>query len=319
MGGRHVSGQQMRETATLVARSGRSSSSSSPTSSSSFHSSSSSSSPSPPSSPSASSSSPYSSSPAYYSPSSSGLPRFFSESLPPLMGSAVRLVGSEASHMTRSLRLRPGDLAELFDGQGSIVTVRLESIDRQQGLVLVATEAARKVPISGPQWMVVAACGTLKGGRSDWLIEKCTELGAAGFIPLVTERSGGRGEGRVDRWERVALAAAKQSQSIQRPLIHDFTSLKDLTKQIQQAPFALLGAPNSPPLLAAVGSIDHSLLLKGGLLIVGPEGDFTPSEIEALKSAGAQSVSLGLQRLRVETAAVTLLAGVSLLAHSLQE
>ncbi|CAI7735333.1 unnamed protein product [Closterium sp. NIES-53] len=278
MGGRHVSGQQMRETATLVARSGRSSSSSSPTSSSSFHSSSSSSSPSPPSSPSASSSSPYSSSPAYYSPSSSGLPRFFSESLPPLMGSAVRLVGSEASHMTRSLRLRPGDLAELFDGQGSIVTVRLESIDRQQGLVLVATEAARK------------------------------KLGA-----------GGRGEGRVDRWERVSLAAAKQSQSIQRPLIHDFTSLKDLTKQIQQAPFALLGAPNSPPLLAAVGSIDHSLLLKGGLLIVGPEGDFTPSEIEALKSAGAQSVSLGLQRLRVETAAVTLLAGVSLLAHSLQE
>ncbi|CAI5480383.1 unnamed protein product [Closterium sp. Yama58-4] len=125
-------------------------------------------------------------------------------------GSAVRLVGSEASHMTRSLRLRPGDLAELFDGQGSIVTVRLESIDRQQGLVLVAMEAARKVPFSGPQWTVVAACGMLKGGRSDWLIEKCTELGAVGFIPLVTERSGGKGEGRVDRWERVALAAAKQ-------------------------------------------------------------------------------------------------------------
>ncbi|CAI5477268.1 unnamed protein product [Closterium sp. Yama58-4] len=221
--------------------------------------------------------------------------------------------------MTRSLRLRPGDLAELFDGQGSIVTVRLESIDRQQGLVLVATEAARKVPFSGPQWTVVAACGTLKGGRSDWLIEKCTELGAVGFIPLVTERSGGRGEGRADRWERVSLAAAKQSQAIHRPIIHDFTSLGDLTKQIQQAPFALLGAPNSPPLLAVVGAMDPSLLLKGGLLIVGPEGDFTSSEIEVLKSAGAQSVSLGLQRLRVETAAVAMLAGVSLVAHSLQE
>ncbi|CAI5953282.1 unnamed protein product [Closterium sp. NIES-64] len=67
--------------------------------------------------------------------------------------------------MSRSLRLRPGDLAELFDGQGSIVTVRLESIDRQQGIVLVATEAARKVPFSGPQ-DVIRRSGCLDFGRA---------------------------------------------------------------------------------------------------------------------------------------------------------
>ncbi|GJP67994.1 hypothetical protein CLOP_g24750 [Closterium sp. NIES-67] len=111
----------------------------------------------------------------------------------------------------------------------------------------------------------------------------------------------------------------KQSQSLHRPLIHDFTSVSGLAKQIQQSPIALLGAPNSPPLLAALGAVDPSLVQRGGLLIVGPEGDFTPSELEALVAAGAQPVSLGLQRLRVETAAVAMLAGVSLVAHSLLE
>ncbi|XP_048317670.2 uncharacterized protein LOC107434355 isoform X5 [Ziziphus jujuba] len=138
-----------------------------------------------------------------------GLPRFFSEVLPPSKGGFVKVQGDEFWHMTKVLRLTTDDRVELFNGKGGLVEGCIQRIDRT-ALDFVALEDPKFLLPQSPQWHVFAAFGTLKGGRADWLVEKCTELGASSVTPLLTERSSSISENRVDRLERVILAASKQ-------------------------------------------------------------------------------------------------------------
>ncbi|CAH9081884.1 unnamed protein product [Cuscuta europaea] len=142
-----------------------------------------------------------------------GLPRFYSEILPSSKGSVVRVKGDEFWHMTRVLRLTIHDRVELFNGKGNLVEGCIQDID-QSGLNFVALENPKLVSPLETQWHVFAAFGTLKGGRADWLVEKCTELGAHSITPLLTERSSSLSENRVERLLRVSFAASKQCQRL---------------------------------------------------------------------------------------------------------
>eukprot|EP00850_Spirogloea_muscicola_P005913 SM000027S09694 [mRNA] locus=s27:791318:812741:+ [translate_table: standard] len=142
-----------------------------------------------------------------------GLPRFFAPDLPSSEGGVVAVGGGELWHMAKVLRLTVGDRVELFDARGALVEAKILSMDKTT-TELAAIGSSIRVPWAGPKWSVGVACGTLKGGRADWLVEKCTELGAAALVPLLTERSPRAAESRIDRWQRVALAAAKQCQRL---------------------------------------------------------------------------------------------------------
>eukprot|EP00897_Mesotaenium_endlicherianum_P006921 jgi/Mesen1/6257/ME000323S05391 len=232
------------------------------------------------------------------------------------MGDVVRVEGSEVWHMAKALRLQPGDRIELFDGRGGLLLGQIESLDSSACQVL-AVEAARHVAPSGPLWTVAAACATLKGGRADWLVEKCTELGAARLVPMLTERSPKAGEGRVDRWHRVALAAAKQCQRLHGLQVAEPQRLAALLPEVATAPVALLAAAGGQPLLSALThQVAPAAAAQGGLLLIGPEGDFSEREMADLKEAGAIVVGLGPRRLRAETAAIAMLAGVMLAGDS---
>ncbi|PVH31281.1 hypothetical protein PAHAL_9G102900 [Panicum hallii] len=130
-----------------------------------------------------------------------------------LQGEVVRIQGDEFWHMTRVLRLGVNDRVELFDGAGGLVEGSITKVDKG-GTDVELLEDARLVAPQGIQWHVFAAFGTLKGGRADWLIEKCTELGACSVTPLLTERCHTIAENRVDRLQRLVLAAVKQCQRI---------------------------------------------------------------------------------------------------------
>ena len=116
-------------------------------------------------------------------------------------GAVLRLQAEESRHAAKTLRLRQGDRIELCDGSGFVALAEMGGVDRA-GAVAQVLDAAQLVPAVGWQWRVACACGSLKGGRSDWLVEKCAELGAAAFTPLLTHRSptigggGGRDDGR---------------------------------------------------------------------------------------------------------------------------
>ncbi|KAL1192590.1 hypothetical protein V5N11_008661 [Cardamine amara subsp. amara] len=233
-----------------------------------------------------------------------GLPRFFSDDLPSRKGGIVRVQGSEFWHMAKVLRLKPEDRVKLFNGKGGLVEGCIQSIDKT-GVDFIAQEDQKLILPRGIQWHVFAAFGTLKGGRADWLIEKCTELGASSVTPLLTERSSIISENRVDRLERVSFAAAKQCQRLHQMVLNPPIKFGALLDHISKSKLCLVATAEATPLLNAVNS---STKESSGLLIVGPEGDFTKKEVDMMLEAGGTAVGLGPHRLRVETATIALLA-----------
>ncbi|CAH8255132.1 unnamed protein product [Arabidopsis lyrata] len=233
-----------------------------------------------------------------------GLPRFFSDDLPSRKGGVVRVQGSEFWHMAKVLRLKQEDRVELFNGKGGLVEGCIQSIDKT-GVDFIAQEDQKVILPQGIQWQVFAAFGTLKGGRADWLVEKCTELGASSVTPLLTERSSIISENRVDRLERVSFAAAKQCQRLHQMVLNPPIKFDTLLGHISKSKLCLVATAEATPLLNAVNS---STKETSGILIVGPEGDFTKKEVEMMLEAGSTAVGLGPHRLRVETATIALLA-----------
>ncbi|VFQ68400.1 unnamed protein product [Cuscuta campestris] len=233
-----------------------------------------------------------------------GLPRFYSEILPSSKGSVVRVNGDEFWHMTRVLRLNVNDRVELFDGNGSLVEGCIQDID-QSGLNFVALENPKSVSPLETQWHVFTAFGTLKGGRADWLVEKCTELGAHSITPLLTERSPLVSGNRVERLLRVSLAAAKQCQRLHKMNFNPPMKVTELLPHVKTSALSFIALAEAMPIFSALNSRRKE---STGLLIVGPEGDFTEEERKMIVEAGATAVGLGPQRLRVETATVALLA-----------
>jgi 16S rRNA (uracil1498-N3)-methyltransferase len=99
--------------------------------------------------------------------------------------------GDEGRHAVRSLRVREGDIIEVCDGQGCLVQASITTVDRPGSRAWAQpTSPVTQVPPPAPNWVLAAACTTLKGGRADWLVEKATELGAGELIPLITTRWG---------------------------------------------------------------------------------------------------------------------------------
>ncbi|GLU09026.1 hypothetical protein SLE2022_259060 [Rubroshorea leprosula] len=245
------------------------------------------------------------------------LPRFFSETIPSSKGGVVRVQGDEFWHMTKVLRLKTNDRVELFNGKGGLVEGCIQNIDRA-ALDFVALENPKLVLPQSTQWHVFSAFGTLKGGRADWLVEKCTELGASSLTPLLTECSFAISENRVDRLQRVILAAAKQSQRLHEMKLNPPMKIDGLLPLVAKSKQCFIATAEATPLINALTSVRDESSGDSGLIIVGPEGDFTDKEMSMILDAGATAVGLGPHRLRVETATIALLATVMLWSDSQQ-
>ncbi|KAK9286415.1 hypothetical protein L1049_014811 [Liquidambar formosana] len=216
--------------------------------------------------------------------------------------------------MTKVLRLGVNDRVELFNGKGGLIEGCIQSIDRT-GVDFVAFEDPKLVLPQSTQWHVFASFGTLKGGRADWLVEKCTELGANSVTPLLTERSPSISENRVDRLQRVILAAAKQCQRLHEMTLNPPTKIVSLLPIVAQSKLSFVALAEATPVISVLTS---SRKEPSGLIIIGPEGDFTEKEVNMMIAAGATAVGLGPHRLRVETATVALLATLMLWSDSQQ-
>ncbi|ABP00923.1 predicted protein, partial [Ostreococcus lucimarinus CCE9901] len=234
-------------------------------------------------------------------------------------GAAVTLSREETRHATKALRLKPGDRLEVCDGRGTLGIARLCAVDGVGATVEVEEMVADALG-SGTAWDVASAFGGLKGGRGDWLVEKCAELGARTLVPLLTTRSGAIGggdrdgdkkRGREGRWGRVAHAASKQSLRVYGLQVAPPIGVEALCEEIAKdcgERLTLLAAAGAPPIadVARASGLD----LRSGRIVIGPEGDFTDEELKAMIAAGARPVGLGSLRLRVETAAISALAAV---------
>ncbi|OVA10680.1 Ribosomal RNA small subunit methyltransferase E [Macleaya cordata] len=184
----------------------------------------------------------------------------------------------------------------------------------------MALEDPKTVLPKSTQWHVFAAIGTLKGGRADWLVEKCTELGASSLTPLLTERSPSISENRVDRLQRVILAAVKQCQRLHEMTLNPPTKIANILPTIAQSKLSFLAVAEATPIVSTLSFLRKE---PSGMIIVGPEGgagcfvsDFTEKELKMMTEAGATAVGLGPNRLRVETATMALLATLMMWSDS---
>ncbi|KAK9802704.1 hypothetical protein WJX73_009071 [Symbiochloris irregularis] len=238
-------------------------------------------------------------------------------------GAVYELTKEETRHALRVLRLREGHSLEVCDGAGRVQQARLGGLTHTNVAYVEATGAAQQVAWSGPKWELVAAVGGLKGTRDDWLVEKATELGAWSFQPLLTQRARTLGKqaarhqvkvvsvaevsedegleeaedvahvNQMARWRRLADAATKQSLRAHRLRILSPISMAAISIRLESAPVSFVAAAGAPPLLEVLQDMAPALKAAsqaGGAcvpLVVGPEGDFTGVELEALIGSGA--------------------------------
>jgi 16S rRNA (uracil1498-N3)-methyltransferase len=223
----------------------------------------------------------------------------------------VILSGREGRHALRVLRLRPGDPVTHFDGTGTEYDAVMVARRGSAGAEL-RIEGRRAVDRE-PTVAVTLAVGIPREKRMAQLVRGCCELGAERIVPMVTERTEMRGTGPADqageRWRRIAVEASKQSGRNRVTRVDDPTPLDAVVAEIARHPVSLLASTEAaaPPLARVLGGREPSAT---ALALVGPEGDFTHAESDAIRSAGGADFRLGRPILRVETAAVAVLAAI---------
>ena len=217
---------------------------------------------------------------------------------------AVSLDSSESHHLHQVIRAKPGQIVGVFDGQGRSAEACVGASQDQLDLV----PGSLKQHVRGVHCTLYLS--VLKPTRMDMAIEKATELGAARIVPLSAEHCVAQvGVGSVDkkvaRWLRIATSAAKQCGTPWLPEMHAPIALASLCERIRAGEWLALGAlaGNPAPLKDALRARATENPVYVGL-VIGPEGDFSPVEMEQLLSAGAVPVSFGARVLRAETAAL---------------
>lgn len=221
--------------------------------------------------------------------------------------SGLVLRGEEVHHL-RVRRCKAGDLIEVIDGQGGYYTARLETIDRDRAAAAILSQVRNK---GEARVDLEVACALIKGDRFDTAVEKCTEVGVRSIQPLRCTRSIARdaSEAKLDRWRRIAEAAAKQSGRSRVPVVHepvDFDAEVAQPRSRDHLRLMAVAKATAPPLSEALDRVPG---VDGVTLFIGPEGGFAPEEEEGATAAGIQSFAWGGDRaLRADTAAVVLSA-----------
>lgn len=221
--------------------------------------------------------------------------------------SGVPALSREAERHLKVIRLKEGELLELFDGAGAA------RMCRREGGSLVFASPVKRFP--RPHQLTLFACIT-KGARWDWTIEKATELGVGRIVPVVSDRtivriSRDERAAKRERWLKIAQEAARQSDAKWVPEVLLPVDFGDSIEMVREN-VCFVGALTDPmpkPIGAVLGSVSDGDLKNGVSVYVGPEGDFTPEELKALLDV-ALPASFGSTILRAETAAIYAISAV---------
>lgn len=202
----------------------------------------------------------------------------------------------ESGHLVQSLRKRTGDAIHFTDGKGNLFAGKLLSSDKKSSVATI--ESSEKIPKPAFEIHLIVA-PTKQHDRMEWMVEKAVETGVRHITFCATQRSE-RNKVRLDRLERIALSAMKQSLQYYLPILEYKDKFDQLFTTIPPENAFIAACLNEPPAHMAV-SLKPG---KSATVLIGPEGDFTLDEIGKASEHGFQKISLGQNRLRTETAAV---------------
>jgi 16S rRNA (uracil1498-N3)-methyltransferase len=243
------------------------------------------------------------------------LPWYYANPLPTEQ-QQVLLQGEEWHHAAHVLRMHENDHLVLFDGKGKCIEGRLSRVSRSEGEIEFLRDLTDDFKADQGVRINIAFAPTKNIDRTEFAVEKIVELGVHGIFFLECQNSE-RTVLRIDRMEKIVIAAAKQSRKLFLPQLHEMIKPAALVQQFRT---------NQPGVTILCMHLDEesqplSRNYQGQqdvLVLIGPEGDFSKKEIEDMKSLEGRMTSLGPHRLRVETAAITACANITLL-HSLNK
>lgn len=215
----------------------------------------------------------------------------------------IALSETESHHITRVMRVKSGDAIIIFDGRGR--SWDAEIVDAGKRATAKIT-AARPAPEQLPA-RVSLAIGLLKGDAMDDVVRDATALGVSEIIPMVTSHvvvpKRARNGEAIGRWQRVAVASAKQCGQVMLPLISDVSAFDDVLRRDISTKLMCIEP--------ALGGSDVSAIVSDSILIViGPEGGWSVDEIAAARAAGCHAITLGPLTLRAELAPIVAITRV---------
>ena len=216
----------------------------------------------------------------------------------PDIAETLTLPESDSRHAVKVLRMSEGESLQAIDGRGHVYTCRL--VDAHHKHAGVEIVSCQEQPLPWGQQLTVAVAPTKHMDRMEWLVEKMTEIGVNRIVPLLCDRSERR-ELKTERLEKIAVSAMKQSLKAWLPVIDPLTPLRQAVGIMPEAQ-------------RYVGYCDDAVERRDlartyqperdTMIFIGPEGDFSPAEIEMLLGNGVIPVTFGDNRLRTETAAL---------------
>lgn len=231
-------------------------------------------------------------------------------------GDTVTILKNDAHHIVRVMRMKEGDQVIVSDGATRTVLASIRALDQQQ----VELDIIEQLPLEAEaKWRIAIAQGLPKGDKMELIVQKCTEIGAASFVPFESERvivqyDHKKEAKRIERWSKIAKEAAEQSHRNQIPVISEPLSWKQLLASFDQYNLVLFcyekadtykqSLPLRQALLQFKERLTTNCTAPNILLIAGPEGGFSEREAEEAERAGASLVGLGKRILRAETAGI---------------
>jgi 16S rRNA (uracil1498-N3)-methyltransferase len=242
------------------------------------------------------------------------------------------LTDREAHHGAQVLRLQSGDEVTVLDGAGTRLICAVKCVSRK--IIELSVRSRQKVPQAG--FEVTLFQSIVKGKAMETIVEKATELGVSRVVPLITERvvsqlDAERSDSKQAKWQLIAIESIKQCGSPWLPQIDAPQTLNEVLNEIRRFDMAFVASlrdgrhirqwvqtlcptgagreqAQCPTGRSSTLNSQPSTSLRSGCVWIGPEGDFTNAELDAIEASGAKPITLGPLVLRADTAAIASLA-----------
>ena len=243
------------------------------------------------------------------------MPQFYLP--PPWETQKPHPIPAELLHHLRVRRISEGEVIPIFDGQGQIASATIIKMGNKTGELAIT--ALRQNTQSEPPYGITLAQGLAGGDKMDWVIEKAVETGASRIAPLQCERSvikltrssdTDRAQKRLIHWRAITQAACEQCERTVLPLVEPIQSIADYLTNVDNEVKGALKLLFSTGDHLSLAKTNAPLPAQDVILLIGPEGGFTPEEMELAIKAGFQAVSLGKRILRTETAGIAAISTI---------
>lgn len=218
--------------------------------------------------------------------------------------------GDDVKHIYKVLRISPGEKVVINNLQGEEFLGQVEEVNKKEVIIKIIEpmDINNESPLN-----IYLFQGLPKAAKMDLIVQKCTELGIKEIIPIITERVDVKLKGefkKLDRLQRIALEASKQSKRTVIPAVKEPLEFEAMLLEIEKMDLTVVPYENATGfgVKNMASKIENTKEIKNIGIIIGPEGGFESEEIETLKAKGAHIVTLGPRILRTETAGFTCLS-----------